>query len=82
MTMDINSTIQAIITPMIDTTQSVISSMRIIFGGIIGLYILLVLLRWHEIRSLKRLFGEMKLELKVLNESVQKLQRQMQRKKK
>ena len=72
--MDINTTIIAVFEPFLTTTQSFVGFIKLLFGGIFGLYLVLVILRWHEIRTLRNIMDEIKMEVKKINEVVKKFE--------
>ena len=73
--MDFNSSILAIIEPLIESTQSMVGFVKVIFGGIFGLYIVLVILRWHEIRMLRHVTSEIREEVKIIKQSVKEIKK-------
>jgi len=75
--MDINTSIQSILNPIISTTESLTGLLKILFGGLFGLYLITVIMRFYEIRSLKKLMNDMRNEIKNLNETVKRLDKEI-----
>lgn len=73
--MDLNDSILYFIEPLVTSTQSLVGFIKIIFGGIFGLYIVLVILRWHEFRMLRHVTSEIREEVKIIKESVKEIKR-------
>jgi hypothetical protein len=72
--MALNDSLLTIIEPIITSTQSLVGFLKIVFGGIFGLYIVLVILRWHEIRMLRMITTEIKKEVGSIKASVKEIQ--------
>ncbi len=63
---DINTSME-ILGPIIGPLTRFIDIIQYIVGGIFGIYLILVILRWYESRKLVRLMTDVKQELKSLN---------------
>lgn len=63
---DINSTVQAL-EPILGPLNQFIGIIQYLVGGIFGLYLILVVLRWYESRRLVRLMKDVRIELEKLN---------------
>ncbi len=63
---DVNATIQAL-EPIIGPLNHLMGVLQYLVGGIFGLYLILVILRWYESRRLATLMRDVKSELKALN---------------
>jgi len=63
---DLNATIP-ILDPMLSLLQGIMRTAEIIVGGIFGLYVILIVLRWYEARQTKKL-------LKKLNNTVKEME--------
>jgi len=70
--MDVNSTIPAILEPLAQTIQSFVNVVQFLVGGIFGLYLIFLILRWREARELRKLMQEVRDELKCLNNNIPK----------
>jgi len=65
--MDPNSTLPPVLEGLAHSLNSVVNIAQVLVGGIFGLYVILIILRWHEARTLKRLMKEVRDELRKLN---------------
>lgn len=70
---DINSTLPPLFEPVVETIQGFVNIVQVLVGGIFGLYLILVILRWREARQLKKVMKEVKDELKLLNRSIESM---------
>ncbi len=66
MVAELNTTI-GLLEPIIGPITQLVDIVQYIVGGIFGLYLILVILRWHESRRLANLMRDVKAELKALN---------------
>ncbi len=67
----INETIGAI-APLIATTSGVLDAVKLLTGGLFGLYVLLVLLRVYEIFTTERRIKEIHRDIKDIRDSLKK----------
>jgi len=63
----INESIPAIAEPVATTISSIFGMISAGIGGLFGLYVILVILRWKEARDLKKLLTSVRDEIKDLN---------------
>ena len=73
--MDINTTVIPVVDPLLHTVKYFVNFVQILVGGIFGLYLILVILRWHEARTLKKLMQDVRDELVELNSTVKRLEK-------
>jgi len=77
---DLNSTVPFILEPVAGSIQSFVNIVQLFVGGLFGLYLILVILRWIEARQLKKLMKEMKDELRLLHTAITNMQKPRKRK--
>ncbi len=70
---DINSTIPPMFEPIVQTIQGFVNIVQVLVGGIFGLYLILVILRWREAQQLKRLMKEVRDEVRLQNQLIKRL---------
>ena len=70
-----NESIIPLLEPLTKTIASVYGIVQVAVGGMFGLYVLLVILRWKEARDIKKLMGEIKDQIKGLNDTVIKIEK-------
>ena len=64
---DINSTLVPLVeSPVVQGLGKIFGTISVIVGGIFGLYLILVFLRWKEARDTKKLLIEIRDEIKDL----------------
>jgi len=63
----INETLASGVTPIANIIAPIINMLNILLGGVFGLYLILVILRWKEARTIKKILIEIKDELKTIN---------------
>ncbi len=64
---DINSTLEPIIqSPVVEILGKIFGAVSIAIGGIFGLYLILIFLRWKESRDLKRILLDIRKDIKDL----------------
>lgn len=68
--MDINNSIPAVLQPVAETMQSFLDTVQLLVGGLFGLYLLLVILKWRETRQLRKLMAEIRDELRKLQRAL------------
>ena len=61
----------ALIDTIAANVQMLLGIVQYLVGGIFGLYLILVFLRWKEYRFIKKIMVEMNSELKKLNENLE-----------
>ena len=66
MVVDINATLPAALDPLINTIKFLMNILSVFVGGIFGIYLILIILRWKEARDVRRLLKEMRDDLKEL----------------
>ena len=52
------------------TVQAIVNKINFLVGGIVGLYIILILLRWREYRTVRKLLIDVKEEIRDLNKNL------------
>ncbi|NQU98185.1 hypothetical protein HQ533_01855 [Candidatus Woesearchaeota archaeon] len=77
----VNETIPTLIEPVVNMIGSAMNLLKTAIGGIFGLYVLLVILRWKEARDMKRILLEVKNQIEKLNKTVSKIERFEEKKK-
>lgn len=70
--MDVNTTIP-LIDGMISSVHYLVNLIQVLVGGLFGLYLILVILRWKESRELKKIMKDLRDEIKGLNDNLNKL---------
>ena len=63
---DINTTIP-LINSMVSTVQHMVNFVQVLVGGLFGLYIILVILKWKESRDLKKIMKQLHRDIVQLN---------------
>ncbi|MAG39277.1 hypothetical protein CMO90_04290 [Candidatus Woesearchaeota archaeon] len=71
----INETMPVLIQPLVNTISDAVSILKTLVGGMFGIYLLLVFLRWKEAKDLKKLLLDVKQEIKRLNRTVSKIEK-------
>ena len=67
MVVDINSTLVPIVeSSIVQGLGKILGTVSIAIGGIFGLYLVLIFLRWKESRDVRRLLSEIREDLKEL----------------
>lgn len=62
---DVNSTLVPIVeSPVIQGLGRILGTVSIAIGGIFGLYLVLIFLRWKEARDLKRILYDIRSDIK------------------
>jgi len=72
MVVDINATLPAALDPLVNTIKFLMNILSVFVGGIFGIYLILIILRWKEARDVRRLLREMRDDLKELKGFVKK----------
>lgn len=72
MVVDINATLPAALDPLVNTIKFLMNILSVFVGGIFGIYLILIILRWKEARDVRRLLKEMRDDLKELKGFVKK----------
>ncbi|MBC8501165.1 MAG: hypothetical protein H8D38_05395 [DPANN group archaeon] len=78
----VNETIPTLIEPVANMVGGVINLLKTAIGGIFGLYVLLVILRWKEARDMKKILLEVKEQIAKLNKTVTKIEKLNEKKNK
>ncbi len=66
MTVDINTTL-FLIDPITSSIQQFVHTLEILVGGVFGIYLIIVILKWIEERRMKKIFTMMHNELERIN---------------
>jgi hypothetical protein len=62
---DVNGTIVPIVeSPVVQGLSKILGTVSIAIGGIFGLYLVLIFLRWKEARDLKRVLCDIRSDIK------------------
>ena len=69
MAVDINTTIP-LVNSMVGTVHHMVNFVQVLVGGLFGLYIILVVLKWKESRDLKRVMKQLHKDIVQLNTSL------------
>ena len=56
--------------PLVENIRALVASLQWMVGGIFGIYMILVYLRWRESRMVGKLLKDIRLELKHINEKI------------
>ena len=56
--------------PLISPVVKIFAVLQGLLGGLFGLYIILVILKWKESRQLVKIMKDVRHELKMLNEKI------------
>ena len=59
--------------PLTNSIEFLVNTVQLFVGGIFGIYLILVILKWKEARDLKRIMKSVKDELVLLNKTVKRL---------
>jgi len=62
----------AVLEPIVGTMQGILGLLQFLMGGIFGLYLLLVILKWRESRALKKVMTEVRDELVLIKQQLKK----------
>ena len=71
--LDINSTLIAaipVLEPFVSNIQVLVSTIQYLVGGLFGLYLILIYLRWKEARDMKMVLKEIRDEVKKMSEDL------------
>lgn len=68
----LNASLPGILDPISSTVGTVLNLLQVLVGGLFGLYLVLIYLRWREARDLKRLMTEMRDDIRKLNLNIEK----------
>lgn len=63
---DINTTIP-LVNSMVNTVQHMVNFVKVLVGGLFGLYLILVILKWKESRDLKKIMKLLHKDIIQLN---------------
>ncbi len=69
---DINATLPPVLDPLINTIKFLTNMLSVFVGGIFGIYLILIFLRWKEARDIRRLLKEIRNDLKELKGFIKK----------
>ncbi len=56
--------------PLFEHIRTIIQSLQWLVGGIFGLYLILIFLRWRESRMVSNILKEIRDDIKVLSEDI------------
>jgi len=76
----VNETIPTLIEPITISVKNFINILQVGIGGLFGLYLILVILKWREARFLKKTVLEIKNQIKQLNEAVVRIETSIKKK--
>jgi hypothetical protein len=79
MAVDINETIKLLI-PLGERVGFVASLVKLLVGGMFGLYLILVIIKWWQGREVNKILKSIKSDVNKLNNSMQELNETMKRK--
>jgi len=69
----LNSTLQPLIqNPVVDLLGKIFGAVSIAVGGIFGLYLILIFLRWKEARDLKKILCDIRADIKDMKKFLKK----------
>ena len=73
--MALNETITNIplLAALIDAIRTLIQSLQWLVGGVFGLYLILIYLRWRESRTVARILREIRDDIKLLTGPIEKI---------
>ena len=79
--MALNETITNIplLAALIDAIRSLIQSLQWLVGGVFGLYLILIYLRWRESRMVARILREIRDDIKQLTGHIKKINERVKR---
>jgi len=66
--LDINSTLLPILTTVLDPIESLVKKMELLVGGVFGLYLIGLYIRWKEYSVLSKAIRDMRHEIRVIAE--------------
>ena len=66
---DVNSTIQ-LLSPLITPIQNLLNILKVTVGGIFGLYVILVYLKWRESRLMNKYLESIAKDLKAITKKM------------
>lgn len=61
-----------IIAPLLETIREVILSLQWLVGGLFGLYLILVFLKWKESRQMVKILKEIRQDIKEMTNELKK----------
>ncbi|MEM4755716.1 MAG: hypothetical protein QW594_01140 [Candidatus Woesearchaeota archaeon] len=67
------------LSPLINAISSAVGFLHYFVGGLFGLYLIMVILQWHEKRENKKLLKSILHELQVLNKQLRPLNEKKKR---
>lgn len=77
--MDINSTLPDVLLPLVDTVNYFVNIVQVLVGGLFGLYVILIILRWREARQTKKLMKDIRDEVQNLRQTIESIYKPMPR---
>ena len=66
---DVNSTIQ-LLAPIIAPIQGLLNILKVTIGGVFGLYVILIYLRWRESRVMNKYLESIVIDLKAITKKM------------
>lgn len=70
----INASVE-LIQPVSYVVGSLTSFLYVLLGGVVGIYVIMLLLRWSEIVMMKKFMKEIKKEISSINERLQQMEK-------
>jgi hypothetical protein len=74
---DINSSIPPLLEPIYQNINGVLNVLQVFVGGIFGLYIILVIIRFYEVRKLKKTLKSVTDQLSHLNTAIRRIEKKL-----
>ena len=67
--MALNATLPVVLEPLATAINSVIDIARLLVGGLFGLYLILLIVKWVEYKRLVKILTDIRKELRALSNS-------------
>jgi hypothetical protein len=77
---DINSTLPPLLEPVAESIHVLVNSIQFILGGLFGLYLVMVVLRWYNDRKLIKLVAQVRDEVQAISRRVDNLAATLEKK--
>jgi|WetSurMetagenome_2_1015567.scaffolds.fasta_scaffold463547_1 hypothetical protein len=74
---DINSSIPPLLGPIFSDIQGLLNMLQIFVGGLFGLYLILVIIRFYEARKLKKTLKNVTDQLEHLNMGMRRIEKKL-----
>ncbi len=59
-----------VLSPLFEKVRVVIMSLQWLAGGLFGLYLILIFIRWHEARMVGRVLKEIRDDIRILSDDI------------